>query len=149
MTPDMEHAPSQNPGEHRQTPILEWRGTFESDELNALHAECFDHRLFEDDWWGQVNRYSLGWVCLRLSGKLVGFVNVAWDGGVHAFLLDTMVASSLRRRGFATMLVEEAVRNAKSTNCEWLHVDFDSHLRAFYFQACGFHVTDAGLIQLR
>lgn len=130
-------------------PLLEWRGVFTNDELNALHAEGFGHRLLQDDWVAQVERHSLGWVCLRLDGRLVGFVNVAWDGGVHAFLLDTVVAEPMRRKGLATLLVEEAVRQAKDSGCEWLHVDFDPHLRDFYFDACGFRSTDAGVIQLR
>ena len=130
-------------------PRFEWRGTFSSDELNALHAECFEHRLFDDDWWKQVNTFSLGWVCMRVAGQLTGFVNVAWDGGVHAFLLDTMVAAPWRRQGHATRLVEEAVAQAKLSQCEWLHVDFDPHLRDFYAGACKFAPTDAGLIRLR
>ncbi|MDP9242624.1 MAG: hypothetical protein M3O84_05550 [Actinomycetota bacterium] len=32
--------------------------------------------------------------------------------------------------------------------CEWLHVDFDDHLRSFHFDACGFTPTNAGLIAL-
>ena len=127
----------------------EWRGAFESIEVSALHAECFEHRLFEDDWWSQVNRYSLGWVCIRRSDKLIGFVNVAWDGGVHAFVLDTMVSPAHQRQGIATALVAEAVTRAKQTGCEWLHVDFDPDLKPFYFEACGFTPTDAGLIQLK
>lgn len=129
--------------------VIEWRGVFENHEVNTLHAECFEHRLFDDDWWAQVNRHSLGWVCARLSGQLIGFVNVAWDGGVHAFLLDTMVTAPLRRQGLAAALVKEAANQARTTNCEWLHVDFDPHLRAFYFEACGFQPTDAGLIALK
>jgi len=35
--------------------------------------------------------------------------DVAWDGGVHAFLLDMLIAPALRRGGFATMIVQEAV----------------------------------------
>ena len=126
----------------------EWRGTFENTELNALHAECFDHRLLQDDWWSQVNRFSLGWVCARMSGKLVGFVNVAWDGGVHAFILDTMVAREFRHRGIAGKMLEEAVTRSRQARCEWLHVDFEPALREFYFDACGFRPTDAGLIRL-
>ncbi|MEH6414498.1 GNAT family N-acetyltransferase [Pseudomonas sp. CGJS7] len=128
---------------------FQWRGDFDNGEVNALHAQCFDHRPCADDWWTQVNRYSLGWVCLRERSRLLGFVNVAWDGGVHAFVLDTMVAKHAQRRGFATRLIEEAVRNAKQTGCEWLHVDFEPDLRGFYFDACGFVPTDAGLIRLR
>jgi GNAT superfamily N-acetyltransferase len=129
--------------------LILWRGAFTNEEMNRLHAECFAHRLLEDDWWGQVNHYSLGWVCLRLDEELAGFVNVAWDGGVHAFLLDTMVRAALQRRGYATELVREAVRQAKEGGCEWLHVDFEPHLRDFYFRACGFVPTEAGLIQLK
>jgi len=28
----------------------EWRGRFDNPELNALHAEGFDHRVLADDW---------------------------------------------------------------------------------------------------
>ena len=86
---------------------------------------------------------------MRTAGRLVGFVNVAWDGGVHAFLLDTMVAASERRQGHATALVAEAVRRASATGCQWLHVDFEPHLQDFYLDACGFKATAAGLIWLR
>ncbi|PLP59702.1 N-acetyltransferase [Mesorhizobium loti] len=143
MTASLDKQPG-NPQPH-----VQWRGAFENVELNALHAHCFEHAVFDDDWWAQVNRFSLGWVTMRVRDKFAGFVNVAWDGGVHAFLLDTMVCSAHRRHGYASHLVRVAVDNAKASRCEWLHVDFDPHLRDFYFGACGFRPTDAGLIQLR
>jgi GNAT superfamily N-acetyltransferase len=129
----------------------EWRGDFTSAEANALHAECFGHPVlgYDDwDWRGQVERHSLGWVCARDGAELVGFVNVAWDGVVDAFVLDTMVTAGQRRHGVGTGLVEVAVREARAAGCEWLHVDFEDHLRAFYFDACGFVPTTAGLIEL-
>ena len=126
----------------------EWRGTFRNGDSNRLHAEAFNHRVLDDDWVAQVTRHSLGWVCAYIGSELVGFVNVAWDGGVHAFVLDTMVAAKLRHQGIGRRLVEEAVSGARSANCEWLHVDFDDHLRDFYFDNCGFSPTNAGLIQL-
>lgn len=126
----------------------EWRGRFTNDELNALHAEAFDHPLLDDDWWGQVNRHSLGWVCARHGGELAGFVNVPWDGGIHAFVMDTIVSTRARRGGIGTELVAVAARESSAAGCEWLHVDFDPHLRKFYFDACGFRPTDAGLIRL-
>ena len=127
----------------------EWRGSFVNRELNELHAQAFEHAVLEDDWRGQVERHSLGWVCAREGGALVGFVNVAWDGGVHAFLLDTAVAEGAARRGVGTELVRVAVEHSRASGCEWLHVDFDDHLRAFYFDACSFEPTNAGLIALR
>jgi GNAT superfamily N-acetyltransferase len=126
-----------------------WRGPFANAELNALHAEGFGHRLLDDDWESQVSRHSLGWVSAREGGHLVGFVNVAWDGGVHAFLLDTLVTTTARRRGIGTRLVAVAVDGARAAGCEWLHVDFEDHLRSFYFDGCGFSPTNAGLIALR
>ncbi|WP_367323692.1 hypothetical protein [Streptomyces sp. HUAS ZL42] len=88
------------------TITYEWRGDFDNSAVNALHAEGFDHRPITVDWLTRVHRHSLGWVCARHAGDLVGFVNVAWDGGAHAFQ------------------------------------------RSFYFDACGFRPTAAGLIAL-
>ena len=125
-----------------------WRGEFSSAELNVLHAEGFEHELLDWDWREQVERHSLGWVCAREGGELVGFVNVTWDGGSHAFVIDTLVAGAARRRGIGVELVKTAEREARAAGCEWLHVDFEDHLRAFYFDACGFTPTNAGLIEL-
>jgi len=127
--------------------IYEWRGSFTSSEAGALHKEAFGGGGGAD-WRAQVERHSLGWVCARDGGDLAGFVNVAWDGGVHAFILDTMVAAGTRRRGIGTGLVAVAVREARRAGCEWLHVDFDEHLRPFYVSGCGFTPAPAGLIAL-
>lgn len=126
----------------------EWRGRFDNPEVNRLHAEGFDHRVLADDWWGQVNQHSLGWVCARHGDELVGFVNVAWDGAIHAFILDTLVTARVRRQGVGTHLIAMATDRARAAGCEWLHVDFDDHLRPFYFDGCGFTPTNAGLTAL-
>ncbi|HEU4354193.1 MAG TPA: GNAT family N-acetyltransferase [Actinomycetota bacterium] len=128
-----------------------WRGAFDNSELNALHAEAFETRIYDDDEWNWVDlvhRHSLGWVVAREDGVLVGFVNVLWDGLVHAWIQDTMVAAVARHRGVGTELVTVAVSEARAAGCEWMHVDFEDHLRPFYFEACGFTPTNAGLIEL-
>lgn len=79
--------------------------------------------------------------------RLVGFVNVATDGGVHAFVLDTSVHPDMRRRGIATDLVRLATRTARERGAHWLHVDYEPHLEGFY-RGCGFRPTLAGLIAL-
>lgn len=78
---------------------------------------------------------------------LVGFVNVAWDGGIHAFILDTCVDPDFRRQGIASRLVERAAEVARARGARWLHVDFEPHLESFYRQ-CGFGPTAAGLMRL-
>ncbi len=128
-----------------------WRGSVANAELNLLHAEAFETQLYaEDEWdWEKLlDQHSLGWVVGREGGILVGFVNVLWDGLVHAWLQDTMVASEARHHGVGTELVQVAVREARSAGCEWLHVDFGDHLRPFYLEACGFAPTNAGLLSL-
>jgi hypothetical protein len=99
-------------------------------------------------WWERVRDHSLGWVTARRDGDLVGFVNVAWDGGAHAFLLDTRTRRDLVRQGIASTAVALAVEHARQAGCEWLHVDFTPELADFYFSACGFRPTEAGLIRL-
>ncbi len=125
-----------------------WRGRFEDAEVNALHAEGFEHETADEDWWARLNEHSLGWVCARDGGKLAGFVNVAWDGARHAFILDTVVSRAVRRQGVGSGLVTVARDHARLHGCDWLHVDFEDHLRSFYLDRCGFHATDAGLIAL-
>ncbi len=129
-------------------PRLEWRGAFANQELNALHAEAFAHPILETDWEGLVNAHSLGWVTAREGETLVGFVNVAWDGECHAFILDTSVRAGSRRRGIGTRLVQVAADGARAAGCEWLHVDFDPEHRSFYLDACGFRPAAAGLLAL-
>ena len=132
------------------TPVAyAWRGPLTSAEFEALHAEGFQREPIDYDWVAQFERHSLGWVTARDDrGALVGAVNVAWDGGVHAFILDTLVAMSRRREGIATELVRIAEQHARAAGCEWLHVDFDEHLASFYFEACGFRSVPAGVIAL-
>jgi GNAT superfamily N-acetyltransferase len=73
---------------------------------------------------------------------------VPWDGAAHAFILDTLVTARVRRLGVGTKLVAIAAQQARAAGCEWLHADFEDHLRPFYFDSCGFRPTNAGLIAL-
>jgi predicted N-acetyltransferase YhbS len=75
-------------------------------------------------------------------------VNVAWDGGDHAFLLDPTTRGDLQRSGIGTQLVRLATAEAKRAGCEWLHVDYEDRLAPFYEGACGFRPTAASLIHL-
>jgi GNAT superfamily N-acetyltransferase len=130
----------------------EWRGDFENPEVNTLHAEAFQTRLFDEvewNWKELVHNHSLGWVVARDDNELVGFVNVIWDGLVHAWVQDTMVAKRAGRQGIGTRLIAVARDGATKAGCEWLHVDFADQLRSFYIDACGFSPTNAGLIALQ
>lgn len=130
---------------------ITWRGGFGNLEVNTLHADAFGGRVFDESEWNWrdlVERHSLGWVTARSGDTLVGFVNVLWDGLVHAWLQDVMVSSTARHRGLGRLVVLEATRGAREAGCEWLHVDFDDELGPFYVRACGFSPTAAGLLRL-
>ena len=124
-----------------------WRGEVTDDELFELTRSYGG--AAQAGWWDQIRPHSLGWVTARFGDRaLIGFVNVAWDGGDYAFLIDTKVHPDRRRRGVGKELVRIAVLHAKEAECEWIHVDFDDQLAPFYRDACGFVETPAGLIHL-
>lgn len=97
--------------------------------------------------YDRVFAHSFTWVTALSGDELVGFVNVAWDGDAHFFLLDTTVHPSWRRRGIGRRLVEEAIEACRGRG-EWLHVDADEELMTRFYRRCGFKPTAAGLINL-
>ncbi|CAN5527007.1 GNAT family N-acetyltransferase [soil metagenome] len=129
-------------------PAFAWQGSASDAELVDL-VRSHGGRA-EVRWWDRIRPHSLGWVTARTDdGLLIGFVNVAWDGGDHAFLLDTKVRGSHQHSGIGTELVQVAVDHARGAGCEWLHVDFTDDLAPFYLEACGFRSAPAGLVHLR
>ncbi|MEK8169255.1 GNAT family N-acetyltransferase [Streptomyces sp. M19] len=119
--------------------------------LNELFAAAWpDH---EPIAFAPVLARSLVWIgAHRHTGphpapRLVGYVNVAGDGGAHAFVLDTTVHPDERRRGLGVRLVRAAAEEATRRGAEWLHVDYEPHLAPFY-ERCGFRPTAAGLLRL-
>lgn len=116
-----------------------------SSAINALMASAWPR--YSDRDWDPVLARSLEYVCAFFKDELIGFVNVAWDGGQHAFLLDTTVHPSVQRRGIGTALVDHAVQISRDKGVEWLHVDFEPKYASIYLN-CGFRPTEAGLIKI-
>ena len=117
-----------------------------NDEMNQLFADAWGNADPTD--FRPILERSLAYVCAYHAARLIGFVNLAWDGGVHAFVLDTTVRTEFQRRGIGRRLIEKAVEAASECGVEWLHVDFEPHLQNFY-DKCGFKNTRAGLIKLK
>ena len=68
--------------------VLAWRDPLTDEEMFELVMSHGGKP--ERGWWDKIRPHSLGWVTARTrEGTLIGFVNVAWDGSDHAFLLDT------------------------------------------------------------
>jgi GNAT superfamily N-acetyltransferase len=114
-------------------------------EFNVLFAVAWpDHRRVRFE---PVLQRSLTWITARSGDQLVGFVNVATDGGAHAFLLDTTVHPDVRRHGIGRRLVIAAADQARALGATWLHVDYEPHLDELY-KGCGFRPTAVGLLRL-
>jgi ribosomal protein S18 acetylase RimI-like enzyme len=127
--------------------VLRWRGPLSDAEMTDLVASYGGTPVL--GWWDTIRPHSFGWVTARAPDDVVvGFVNIVTDGGDHAFLIDTKTRGAFQRRGIATRVVAFAAEHARAGGCEWLHVDFDDELRAFYLGACEFQPTAAGLIHL-
>ncbi len=113
--------------------------------LNALYADAWpEHGSFDFE---PVLARALTYVCAYDGERLIGWVYVAWDGAQHGFLLEPTVHPDYRRQGIGRELVRRVADEARSSGCEWLHVDYEPELAAFY-EACGFRPTLAGLIRL-
>lgn len=116
-----------------------------NDALNALFAAAWSQHESGD--FTRVLAHSMTYSCAYHDSQLVGFVHVAWDGGIHAFLLNPTVHPAYQRQGIGKTLVQQAAQNAREAGCHWLHVDYLPELHPFY-TACGFRPTHAGLINL-
>lgn len=104
--------------------------------LSQLHAAAFGETPRLVHWGERLVRHSLTWFGALDDDRLVGFVNVAWDGDRHAFLLDAVVAPPRQRHGIGAELVGRAVRTAADAGCTWLHADYADDLTPF-FTRCG------------
>ena len=113
--------------------------------LNELFTAAWG-AVHSNDFQAVLER-NLGHVCAFEGKRLVGFINIAWDGGIHAFLLDTTVHPTVQRKGIGSALVEHALKVAREHGCHWMHVDYEPHLEHFY-ASCGFRPTLAGLVRL-
>ena len=127
--------------------MIEYRvnPSISSEALNELFANAWDGHSTVD-FAAQLER-SLFFVCAFSDLRLVGFVKVISDAGVHAFLLDTTVHQDFQHQGIGRELVTRAIQESQACGCDWLHVDFEAHLEQFY-QSCGFKPTLAGLVKL-
>jgi GNAT superfamily N-acetyltransferase len=117
--------------------------------LSELHGRAFDQDgATVQPWARRLEQHSLTWVGAFVADDLVGFVHACWDGGVHAFLLDTVVDPNHQRRGVGRLLVRTLIVEVTAAGCHWLHVDYEQHLDDFYRDVCGFRAAAAGLLDL-
>lgn len=127
---------------------LHSRSAVDDEVLSALHDSAFGSAGRVLPWADRLSQFSVSWVGAFNGSELVGSVHAAWDGGLHAFLLDTAVSPAHQRQGLGRALVAQLVADARDAGCEWLHVDYEPHLKQFYEDSCGFGTTAAGLLRL-
>lgn len=109
-----------------------WRATWEIDGVSDFQS---------------ILTRSLTHVGAYLGDRIIGFANMAWDGGIHGFLVDVCVHPEFRDHGIGQSLVEATLKIARKRGLQKVHVDFEPHLRDFYL-SCGFKPTDAGVLTI-
>jgi GNAT superfamily N-acetyltransferase len=119
--------------------------TITNEVLNALFVVAWPEHSERD--FIPILQRSLAYIGAYHETRLVGYVNVAWDGGIHTFLLDTTVHPDYQRRGIGAQLVRTAIDAARAKGVKWMEVDYEPHLEQFY-RTCGFRPTLAGLLDL-
>ena len=128
---------------------MQVRFTVDDEALTDLHRLAFGSSATAvQPWAHRLERHSLTWIGAFVGRTLVGFVQVCWDGGSHAFVLDTVVHPDHQRRGIGRNLVLTGAAEARRAGCQWLHVDYETHWESFYRDSCGFRPPDAGLLDL-
>lgn len=121
------------------------RARIELDELQDLFRRAWgggDKANYE-----RVLERAFTWITARDGDRLVGFINVAWDGGAHFFVLDTTVDPEHQRQGIGTALVRAAIEACRGHG-DWIHVDADQELMEKLYLPAGFAPADAGVAKL-
>lgn len=116
---------------HRELSDL-WRATWETDGVADFRS---------------ILTRSLTHVGAYRGERIIGFTNMAWDGGINGFLVDACVHPEFRDHGIGQSMVETALKVARKRGLHKVHVDFEPHLRDFYL-SCGFKPTDAGILTI-
>jgi len=83
--------------------------------LSRLHAIAFGNAPGELlPWANRLQQHSVSWVGAFHQDSLIGFVHACWDGGLHAFLLDTVVDPEYQRQGVGYNLVQTLIQRVRA-----------------------------------
>lgn len=97
----------------------------------------------------QVLERSFAWVTAHRDGRLLGFANVAWDGGSNYFLLDlTIDPSCADQDEIFKDMIEAAVDRCRKEGGS-LRIDAPDELLKSFFQPMGFKPVSAGVMNLK
>ena len=133
-----------SPSANQDRISLHRRQKLRTEDLDALFAAAWGSAK---PGYERVFAHSFTWITASSGEDLVGCANVAWDGDVHFFLLDTTVHPAWQGKGIGRRLVLEAIEACREHG-EWLHVDASQELMTGLYQPCGFELTPAGLVNL-
>jgi hypothetical protein len=82
----------------------------DNSQINALFSNSWPDHQTRD--FQPILARSLSYLGSFAGEQLVGFLNIAWDGGAHGFIFDVTVAPLLRRHSHLGGVSPEAFENA-------------------------------------
>ena len=86
-----------------------WRATWEIDGVSDFQS---------------ILTRSLTHVGAYLGDRIIGFANMAWDGGIHGFLVDVCVHPEFRDHGIGQSMVEAALKVARKRGLQKVHAQW-------------------------
>lgn len=97
------------------------RFTVDDEAVTDVHRLAFGSSVTAvHPWVHQLEHHSLAWVGAFAGSTLVGFANVCWDGGSHAFVLDSAVRSDHQRHEIGRGPVLTAPTDAGLLDLTWI-----------------------------
>lgn len=128
-------------------PEIQLNGDVTSAEINDLMDLVMPGRKHDD--FTETLKRSLGYVVVRdETGTLIGYCNLAWDGGRHATIFDLNVHPDHRNQNFVFPMLQKLVDVAKNTpDLRYLHADFNK-FRTKIAEKYGFEIIHGAIMYL-
>ena len=126
---------------------IQLNGDVTSDEINNLMDLVIPGR--DHDNFTETLKRSLGYVVVRdKTGTLIGYCNLAWDGGRHATIFDLNVHPDHRNQDFVFSMLQKLVEGARNTpDLRYLHADFNKS-RTKIAEKYGFEIIHGAIMYL-
>lgn len=97
--------------------------------IGAIEKTAFPCPWSERALYGEIENDLATFKVLSLEGRVIGYYDL-WICADEAHLLNVAVAAQARRRGYGTILLEDAIDEAERRNCRRIVLEVRSDNRA-------------------
>ncbi|HWA19565.1 MAG TPA: hypothetical protein VG757_11285 [Devosia sp.] len=123
------------------------RAPVTEDDLNTLFGKAYNKKMSAP--FHKILNTTLTWVTAHKNGELVGWIHVAWDGFVHALLIDRTAVDD-ESGAIRTELVKQAIKTIERDHPTVfkIHMDLKESEMAEFIEL-GLQPLPGGILQLK